>query len=612
MNMRFARGSIGAVMAALLTAVMFPGAPPIHAAATFHARDRSMASGHSQRARYCPKRTVAKGLIDISDWEMPGSANYEQDSTASIIVIGDATLSSLIAFDSQGKMHPGIASAVPTTKNRGISRDGRTVTVHLKPYARWSNGAEITSADVKFGWNVSMNKATGPACFGTCDVISRIDTPNKTTVVFHLKRPDAAFVDDDMLAFFPWPTAWPGGWSNNDAAQAAQKIWSDTSFNFEGLHYPTDGPYQVSQFVQGDRVTMVPDKYYDIMSCGASFKRVVLSAYPSITALIAAAASRATDVTENYTPAYLAALNAHKQSYKIVSQPAYWPEYLVLNQDPTYNGKPNPLHKVKVRQAIALAVDHVGMLESALGISRAMAKQYIGFTWLVNLPRFKQPFTDTKITGQWDPITKKYVYNTGSPAAVADAKKLLAQAGYRGGHFSLDWITTAGNATRDAQESIFASNMAKIGITVNPATAPGAKLFGSWQSGGIAQHGGFQVGDWASAEGTPDPASWIVIFDSHYIDRDKTTHSLINANWGGIRDPAIDKYFNLANHTISKKQRQAYMDIVQEHLSNNADFIILYYRPAISTTDGKIRPFSNAAVGSFPEWNMYAWRPVQG
>ncbi|MDQ2745345.1 MAG: ABC transporter substrate-binding protein [Chloroflexota bacterium] len=609
MNIRSRWLGVGLGAAALIGTISLTYTPIIQAATPAH-RSTGLVAEHATKSGHCAKRNVPKGLLDISDWEMPGSANYEQDTTVTIIVIGDATLSNLIAFDSHGKMYPEIATAIPTVKNGGIAKNGRTVTVHLRPYAKWSSGQEITSTDVRFGWDVSMNKATGPSCLGTCDIISRIDTPNKTTVVFHLKRPDGAFVDDDMLAFFPWPTAWPGAWNSNDVAQAANKLWNDTTFNFEGLNYPTDGPYQVSQFVTGDRITMVPDKYYDLLSCGASFKQVVISAYPSIPALIAAAASHETDVTENYTPAFLTSLNVHKSAYTIVSQPAYWPEYLTLNQDATYNGKPNPLHNVKVRQAIALAIDHLGMLESALGINRATARKYIGFTWLVNLPHFKQPFTDSKITGQWDPIIKKYVYNTGSTAAIADAKKLLAQAGYPGGGFSLDWITTSGNATRQAQESVFAANMTKIGISVSPSTAPGSKLFGTWQAGGVTQHGQFQVGDWASAETTPDPASWIVTFDSKYIDRDKTTHSLINANLAGIRDPTIDRYFTLANHAIDKTLRQKYMNIVQQHVSNNADIIILYYRPALSTTDGKVKPFSDAAVGSFPEWNMYAWRPA--
>jgi peptide/nickel transport system substrate-binding protein len=194
---------------------------------------------------------------------------------------------------------------------------------------------------------------------------------------------------------------------------------------------------------------------------------------------------------------------------------------------------------------------------------------------------------------------------------MADAKKLLAEAGYPNG-FSLDFITTAGNATRAAQESVFAANMAKIGITVNPSTAPGSKLFGTWQSDGITQHGQFQVGDWGSVETLPDPAGWITTFDSQYIDREKTTHALTNANLAGIHDPVIDKDFPLANSAVDPKVRQKYYDAIQQHVSNNADLIILYYRPAIATTDGKVKPFSTTPTGSFPEWNMYAWKPVNG
>ncbi len=610
MNVRsrwFTLGISAAVIASfVMTGVATPAsaANPAHQAAAHNAKHASASGTH------CKKRNSPKGNVKVSDWQFPDTMNPAQSGLAVTSEINDGVFDSLFFFNNHAKLTPDIASKVPTVKNGGILQGGKEFIVHLRPYAKWSNGKEITSKDVKFGWDIGMDTQSGPSCSGTCDIISRIDTPNATTVVFHLKQTDGAFLTNDLEYVPLWPTSWTGAWSNDPHA-AANKLYQDTSYNFETPGYPTSGPYYVTTFVNNDRVVAQPMKYYETLSCGAYFKQILFVFYATKAALIAAAASKQTDTTTNYTLADTTSLQSHAGPYKLSIAPAYSFEHLELNQDATYGGKPNPLHKVQVRQAISLGLDRIGLIRSAFGASTAVAKAQVGFTWLVNTAHFHQPYTDKKITGQWDPIAKKYMFNTGTGKAEADAKKLLAQAGYPGGGFSLDWVTTSGNPVRAAQEAVFAQNMHNLGISVNPSFLPASKMFGTWDANGIIDHGQFQIGDWGYIESLPDPAGWITNMASKYIDRDQTVHAPINSNDSGIRDPAIDHAFKIANHSVLPAVRQKYYNIIQQHISNNADWIILYYRPAIGTTDGTIKHWSVSPL-AYPEWNMYQWAQAKG
>ena len=115
-----------------------------------------------------------------------------------------------------------MATEIPTGKNGGIKDGGKTVIIHLKKGLLWSDGQEIVSQDIKFGLAVGKNPASGPVCTGTCDVIKRIDTPDKYTAVLHLSSVYAPILAYGIPPIIPhkWNNA-AGSW-NNDAAKAAQ------------------------------------------------------------------------------------------------------------------------------------------------------------------------------------------------------------------------------------------------------------------------------------------------------------------------------------------------------------------------------------------------------
>jgi ABC-type transport system substrate-binding protein len=210
------------------------------------------------------------------------------------------------------------------------------------------------------------------------------------------------------------------------------------------------------------------------------------------------------------------------------------------------------------------------------------------------------------VRGQWDPIDKKYVVDTGKGRALAHAKTLLAQAGYSGGGFTVDGVTTQGNPVRQAEFAVVQSSWKNVGVTFNPNFIPASKLFSDYAKGSPLHTGDFQVAMYTSV-GYSDPDYLRTSVDSHFIDRDKQVHSTINSNDGGIRDKVIDNAMAKGSSTFVKAQRQKYYNIFQRRMNQMAYWINLYYRPEINTNNGRIGNWSSNPTNQGFTWNTYRW-----
>lgn len=599
MKRQVGQGSAVASAVVLLSIAAFGFVRPAAAAAPHHATAAKQSAVN--RTTYCKRHhDKATGTILYSDWEFPDTLNPVQTGETVSQETINGMFDGLFMYDNKAHLRPEMATALPTAKNGGIKNGGRTYIVHIKPGLRWSNGTEITSADIKFGWRIGMNSISGPACSGTCDVISTIGTPNKYTAVFHLKRAYAPFLTYGIPPV--WPTSWPNAWSN-DPVQAAKTLYQSNTFNFEGPNFPTDGPYQVSQYLTNDRIVLRPMRFYDDMNCGGYVSKLIFAFYSSKNAMMAAAGSRQTDVTQDYTPADIKTLDGF-HTFKTSVVPSFNFEHIEFNVDKTYHGAPNPTGNTQVRQALALALDKIGLIESALGVSRATAFQIVAWTPWLHTKALTQPFTDTKINGAWDPITHKYVI-PGTAAALRDARTLLARTPFSKG-FSLDFYTTSGNTTRQAEEAVMASSWHKLGVTVNPNYIPASKLVGTWDENGQLDHGDFQVTIFFNST-DPDPDALKFSLQSQFVDRHHTVHAPINGNYAGVDNKLIDRAFNIAASTTNKKVRAKYYDIVQEQLVKQNYWDTLYFRPSISTHDSRVVNFSGNPTPTVATWNMFAW-----
>ncbi len=82
-----------------------------------------------------------------------------------------------------------------------ISKDSKTVTFHLDPEAKWSDGVPVTSEDVK--WSLEELGGHGALFTSYTESITKIETPDEHTVVIHTSHPDTRIVGGLFIYMLP-------------------------------------------------------------------------------------------------------------------------------------------------------------------------------------------------------------------------------------------------------------------------------------------------------------------------------------------------------------------------------------------------------------------------
>ncbi len=140
--------------------------------------------------------------------------------------------------------------------------DPQTLTCKLKPDLKFSNGDPLTSSDVKFSFERALKIAdpNGAAVYLLGDIASTdadgnvtgldpnaIETPDDTTVIFHLNKPDVTF---ESLITYPGT----GAIVDEDVFPAGKKLADDAVIG--------SGPYKLSQYKAGEQAVLeVNDNY---------------------------------------------------------------------------------------------------------------------------------------------------------------------------------------------------------------------------------------------------------------------------------------------------------------------------------------------------------------
>jgi ABC-type transport system substrate-binding protein len=469
----------------------------------------------------------------------------------------------------------------------------------------WPDGTEVTSADVKFGWEVDRDGTPLPHTCET-DGVCRVDTPDRYTAVYHLPQPRSSFLDN--IPGYVLPAKWAGFW-NHDVHAAAVALNTNLPPGSPG--FPSAGPYQTLRFVGDRRAIMGPMPHYTTLTCGGHIQKLVFVQYASVAELVAAAATHQVDITAGQpgffpgpTASDVPLLEQHTDSYTLWIGPGSFYLRLSLMVDRTYHGQPNPLADTRVRLALALGLDRDGLVRKALDLNRQEIQNLISWTPWPNTPVLRAPGADRSITGQWDPLAGRFLSTTGRGRALADAHALLASTPWAHG-FTLDLFTTNGNPARYAAAQYLARSWARLGVHVNLNFVSGADLFNDWDHGGIVAHGAFQVGLWAESF-LDDGSSLDTSLQSRYIQTESSHNATTTGDTSHIRDAVIDRDVDLLARTTKRKARDTLLAAIQQQLNRKAYWIMLWIQPNIATSDDRVADF---APGLAPlNYDIQNWR----
>ena len=473
--------------------------------------------------------------------------------------------SGLIDYDDHGNPVPDLALAVPTQGNGGISADGRTVTYHLRHGVQWSDGAPLTSADVKFTWEQILNPRNNVNYRYPFDQATSVDTPDAYTVVVHLAQPSAPFVANFMRNGSIGsivPKHLLGGLADLNHAP----------FNNKPVG---SGPFVLVSWEPGSLVEMRANPHY--FRGAPKVTEIQYRIIPNQNTLLTAVESHSIDIF----------LRATESEYPVLKGIAGYRVTAVPNLDyehVAFNCRRAPFDDVRVRRAFAYAIDWKRINDDA----------YLG----VDVPGMADQSPEM---WSYDPHVQPY------PHRPDEAKALLRAAGFAPGpdgvlmragkRLSVDISTVVGNETRVKAEELIQQNLRDVGVELNVRNYPANLLFAAAGAGGILANGKFDVAlyGWSFS---PDPD-----------DTDTLGPASIppaGVNYTFYQDPDVGRWQQAGKAHYTRAERLPFYWKIQERIHDQVPFHTINWQAGINAVNTDLRNFKPApAVADF--WNAYEW-----
>jgi peptide/nickel transport system substrate-binding protein len=244
----------------------------------------------------------------------------------------------------------GTADVTPDIATSAEFTAPKDFTVKLKPGLKFANGDALTSSDVKFSFErvVKINDPNGPAALlGNLD---SIDTPDDTTVVFHLKNPNDQTWQQVLSS--------PAGPIVDEQVFAADKVTPDDDI-VKGKAFA--GQYTISSYKVNELINYVPNKDYQGVLGAAENSGITVKYYADASNLKLAIGNGDIDVAFRSLSATDIDDLSKNNKVKVEKGPGGEIRYIVFN----FNTMPfgaktadaDPAKALAVRQAMADLID---------------------------------------------------------------------------------------------------------------------------------------------------------------------------------------------------------------------------------------------------------------
>lgn len=311
----------------------------------------------------------------------------------------------LTRFASDGAVIPGLA------ESWDISEDGKTYTFHLRKGVKFHDGTAMDAEDVKFSLDRARAEDSANAQKALFKGIEAVEVVDPATVKVTLSAPNGSFL---------FNMAW------GDAVIVAPESIENIKTKPVGT-----GAFQFSNWVQGDKIDLT--KNADYWGMPAKLDKVTFKFISDPTAAFAAVMAQDVDAFTGFpAPENLPQFEADPR-FQVLVGSTEGETILAMNN------KQAPFDNVKVREAVAHAIDRQAIIDGAM----------FGY--------------GTPIGTHFAPHNPDYVDLTGLSGYDPElSKKLLAEAGFADGFKTTLKLPPPSYARRGGE--IIAAQLRAVGI----------------------------------------------------------------------------------------------------------------------------------------------------
>jgi peptide/nickel transport system substrate-binding protein len=372
---------------------------------------------------------------------------------------------------------------------------------------KFHDGSKLTAQDVALSWNyiVFPPKGVSSARISYYEMVDKVEAPDDTTVVFRLKRATNAFLP--ALAD-PYTWIYKKEILEKDPHWFEKNIMGSGPFKFVA--------YEVGQSIKGVRN---PDYYHK----GQPYLDAIVGIFADKQSVRVDAlrADRAAIEFRGLPPSARDQLVKDAGS-SIVVQDSDWNCGNIL----TPNHKRKPFDDVRVRRALALAIDQ---WNGAPALAKIANVRTVGGIVFPGSPLAATKEELQQIPGFWPDIEKSR----------AEARRLLKEAGAEGLKFEL--LNRNVDQPYKYVGTWLVDQWSKIGVTATQRVVPTGPWFAAMRGGE------FDVVVEANCNSVVNP----VLDTQKYLP-----HDVFVENYGGYSDPEeADIYNKMLRETDFTKQR---------------------------------------------------------
>ncbi|HKY52029.1 MAG TPA: peptide ABC transporter substrate-binding protein [Candidatus Limnocylindria bacterium] len=519
------------------------------------------------------------GTAIVAIWQFPSTlaAHYANQTVTDIV--NNGVIEGLAETNTNGEYVPTLATKVPTVGNGGakVSADGKKldVTWELKPGIKWSDGTAVTSADIKYTWEIWMKDPKVNNRTGFSEIES-IDTPNELTAVVHYKSVYAAY----PLNFF---SLMPKHLLEKEADI------SRTDYVRKPLG---TGPYKVTDFKTDESVTLERNTNYRDSS-KPYLDKVIFKSVPSsqvgLAQLKAGEVHAMWNLTEAQTP------EVEKESalsLLVVQGPTV--ERIELNtaQNKEYPD-PNSVHPVlgdiEVRKALLYATPKQQIIDKLLFGKAKPGSSPVSQGWAA----YKEPQEG------YDPAKANAALDKAGWVKGSDG--IRSKGGVRA---SLTYATTTGDQLRERVQQVLVDEWKNIGIEVKIQNQPSAVILsGSCSGKDPRKLGTFDLLMYAS---TPSIDPHSTILPRYHSKQIPTQADCAGQNYTRFKNTQADAAIERAGATLDQEQRKTAYAQVMKALNEAYVIIWMYDRANIDARRTELLGWEGNTWRRFT-WNIQNW-----
>jgi peptide/nickel transport system substrate-binding protein len=478
-------------------------------------------------------------------------------------------------FDEKNVAHPNLVKELPSTENKGISADGKTITMKLRDDIKWSDGTPITSDDFVFTYQMYIDpKNTVISTYPYKDNVASVEGSDKQTVVMKFSEP-----------FAPWQAKlWRGLLPAHILKPVFEKDGTLDKAEWNTAPTVGCGPYNFAEWQSGSFARFVANDNYWLGK--PKIDEIFMRFVPDDASVVKAL--QAGDGDLSAFPPYSDVPTLQKAGLNLITEPSGYNEgwFFLINKE---KGHP-ALLDVRVRQAIAMAVDRDKINQDLhYGLTKTPASYWDALPFWNNPPIQNYPY---------DP---------------EGAKKLLDEAGWvvgsdgvrekDGKKLELNYGTTIREDRQNVQ-AIVQQELAAVGIKVNLASYEDNVFFAGYADNGPTYTGKVDIQQWSDAPLFPDP-------DIYYwkCSEIPTADNPSGSNSMGLCDPELDALIKLQVTQLDATERQKTIQKINQIFHDKVYWLGLWQDPDIWAYDSKLQNVKFSGVTPF--FNIMEWDITQ-